>query len=156
MSERIRVSFFVPGIPRPGGSKRAMPHSKTGKIIVLPASKYTADWRAAVAAKACEVWGTRPLLRTACVVDFQFQFPRPKSHYRSGRDATTLKMTAPWEHTQRPDRGKLLRSTEDALTGVIWLDDCLIVGGKVEKCWGEPAGAYITIRSVNHGESEEK
>ena len=57
-----------------------------------------------------------------------FTFVRPKSHYRTGRNAHLLRDDAPTRPATIPDLSKLARSTEDALkdAGVI-RDDSLIV-----------------------------
>jgi Holliday junction resolvase RusA-like endonuclease len=50
--------------------------------------------------------------------------------------------------TNPPDATKLLRSTEDALTGIVWKDDKLIVDQLVSKNYQRPGiypGAKITV-----------
>jgi len=65
-----------------------------------------------------------------------FQFARPKSHYRTGKYAGELKDSAPKYHTQKPDVTKLVRGVEDALSKIIYRDDCIIVKQINEKGWG--------------------
>jgi hypothetical protein len=48
------IRFFVPGIPAPGGSKKAFHHAKPGKIIVKDACKRNKPWRDTVASFALE------------------------------------------------------------------------------------------------------
>jgi Holliday junction resolvase RusA-like endonuclease len=55
---------------------------------------------------------------------------------------------APLYHCVQPDWSKLQRSTEDALTGLLYQDDARLVGGACEKRWcvgGERPGALITL-----------
>lgn len=55
-----------------------------------------------------------------------FSFPRPKSHYGTGKNSTVLKATAPIYHTARPDIDNLIKFVCDALNTVYWKDDSCI------------------------------
>ena len=79
-------------------------------------------------------------------VAFQFRFLRPQSHYGTGRNAGHVKDSAPLYPTVRPDRTKVMRSTEDALTGILWKDDSQIVAGDITKIYVErDPGVVITV-----------
>jgi Holliday junction resolvase RusA-like endonuclease len=56
-----------------------------------------------------------------------FTLPRPKGHWRTGRNAHLLRDAAPPRPAGVPDLSKLVRATEDALTGVLWTDDARVV-----------------------------
>lgn len=145
-------SFFVPGIPQPGGSKRGFPFKRRdGRLGVAmsddnPKAK---PWKAVVSLTA---WneagkGLAPI-RGAVRLTVSFVFPRPRSHYRTGRFSHMLRPDAPEFHTIKPDATKLLRSTEDALKGISWEDDCQVVIQVVGKSYtteGQTPGAFITI-----------
>ena len=142
------ISFFVPGIPAPGGSKRAFAIKKggvfTGRVaIVDDAGQRNKDWR-----QACVVVANdhRPqeLFRGALRVDFAFTMPRPKYHFHTSKAREgQLREDAPTYHTSKPDRTKLMRSTEDALKGIIWADDSQIVAGEPTKTYGEIGRAHV-------------
>lgn len=141
------LSFFVPGIPAPGGSKRFVGHSKrTGRAILIDAAgERNKNWRAAVAHCASLI-APSELYRGALRVDFRFVMPRPKAHYHTSKKrAGLLREDAPHWHTVKPDRTKLVRSTEDALTGVLWVDDTLIVAGETTKTYGDKPGCSIVL-----------
>ncbi len=142
------ISFFVPGIPAPGGSKIAGFSSKTGRGFVRPASKKTKPWMAVVSFYAQQYYKGE-ILTGPLRLSMTFFMPRPKSHYGTGRNAGVLKLTAPYWHTSMPDRTKLLRSTEDALKGIVWKDDSQVCAGPVEKQYGEKTGVYIYIQGAN-------
>jgi len=161
MNVKPILNIFVHGIPKPGGSKRAFlirnksgqpAMSKTGRpVIVLTdaSGKAGKDWRADVRGVAQEEWDGKPLETKSLTVSMKFFMPRPKSHYGTGRNAHVLKDSAPiyYAHLQTPDALKLGRSVEDALTGVIWKDDC-ILRGWYEKCWTHPTdqpGMELTV-----------
>jgi len=44
---------------------------------------------------------------------------------------------------KKPDSDKLLRSTNDALTGIIWHDDAQVVRVQAKKVYGEPERVEI-------------
>jgi Holliday junction resolvase RusA-like endonuclease len=143
-----RVSFFVPGIPQPGGSKRAfVTKGKDGKAkaVITEACKGSKEWRAAVAWSAK---GAIPEPLTGPLeVSFKFILPRPKSHFCAAKAGSKLRQGAPTYHAVRPDLTKLIRSTEDALTGVAWHDDAQVARQSAEKTYGI-AGCMIDIRRL--------
>lgn len=143
----MEIKFFVPGIPAPGGSKKAFYNPKTKKISVVDDCKRNKPWRERVASFA---YNHRPDNLIACAIDLSVDFimPRPKSHYGVGRNCDKLKPSAPKFCTKKPDATKLLRALEDALTGMIWRDDSQIVKQTVRKHWGEKPGALVKISKI--------
>lgn len=145
----IDIAFTVLGLPQPGGSKRAFPFKgKDGRlhVSVSDANPKAKSWMLAVAMAARAAIGENaPLLTSALELSVTFTFPRPKGHYGSGRNAGKVKASAPQYHTTRPDRTKLLRALEDALTGVLWKDDAQVVDGPTTKLYGEVAGAHVRV-----------
>lgn len=142
---KTEICFFVPGIPRPAGSKRAFLHSKTGKQIVIDTCKHTKDWRTDIIIFARKKYKGPPLDRPLSL-DMIFYMPRPKGHYRTGKNKNLLKKSAPYFHTSKPDITKLIRAVEDALTaGGIWRDDSLVVKQSAMKVYSEKPGVEIKI-----------
>lgn len=132
----------------PGGSKNAFINPRTGKIIISDAGKGNKEWRKVVALKArshMAYLGSKPLDRAA-ELHLQFIQERPKSHYRTGKNADKLKDDAPKLPISKPDCLKLARAVEDALTGIMYVDDCLVVSGSQSKRYGEIAGVMITVK----------
>jgi Holliday junction resolvase RusA-like endonuclease len=60
-----------------------------------------------------------------------FVLERPKTDWGTGRNAGRLKPRAPAWPLKRPDSTKLVRAVEDALTGILWSDDSVIVLGPI-------------------------
>lgn len=61
-------------------------------------------------------------------LEVTFTLPRPKAHYRTGRNSHLLRDNAPHRPDRLPDLDKLLRSTMDALTAAgVWADDAQVV-----------------------------
>jgi Holliday junction resolvase RusA-like endonuclease len=135
------IEFFVPGVPRPGGSKKAFYNKKTGRTSVVDTNARSKDWRASVALAAAGVFSAP--LAGALDVLFEFHILRPRGHYaKSG----SLRNSAPAFPTSRPDVLKLTRSTEDALSGIAFFDDSQIVFEKLAKIYSSRTGVRIVIR----------
>lgn len=123
---RPAFDMAVFGEPAPQGSKNAraiytgkkgQPKVFTGRVAVHESSKKVKPWREAVAAVArAEVTAQvfEPL-DGPLVVDMVFTI---------GKGPTLPKWKA-W-HDTSPDLSKLARSTEDALNGLVWVDDARI------------------------------
>jgi Holliday junction resolvase RusA-like endonuclease len=107
------LTFVVRGTPGPQGSKR---HVGNGRLI--ESSRKVKPWREAVRAAATALiapygddW--QPL-DVPLVARMVFALRRPQRPKASRPD-------------RYPDLSKLVRSTEDALTGVLWTDDARVV-----------------------------
>lgn len=136
----MKTSFFVPGVPRPQGSKD---HVGNGRMV--ESSKGLAEWRWRVglaANQARSAVAGRALYSHAVRVDLVFVMPRPK------RLGATLP-TPP--HIIPPDTDKLIRGVLDGLTGTLMVDDALVIDVHGRKRWAEPAepsGCLIVVESV--------
>lgn len=142
----VLIDFQVVGTPRPGGSKTSGT-SKAGKSFCRPANKHTATWRSDVSDAAVKV-RPKQLLTGPLSVVYLFFFRRPKSHFNAKGE---LRPSAPHYHTKMPDGTKLVRSTEDAMTGIIWDDDSQVVFGLSQKLYCQPGqleGARILVQEI--------
>lgn len=145
------ISFTVYGVPQTAGSKRAFVIARKGvdvrsardcRAIVTDDNEKGKPWRAdiqAAAIKAMGDTGDDVLLKGPVMMHAVFFFPRPASHYGSGKNAGKIKSSAPLHHTVKPDRTKCLRFLEDALTQVVWRDDSQVVDGIVSKRYCDDA-----------------
>ena len=128
----MSVSFVVPGVPAPKGS-RISGRRKDGSIFTRPASKGEHAWVDAVA----KVAEKRPKLKPPYSVELHFSMPRPKkpSH----------------DYPTRGDLDKLVRAVLDGLTrGGTIVDDRHVVGLRAAKFWAEPGdeGVAVTVESI--------
>lgn len=153
------MRITVHGTPAPQGSKRHV-----GNGVMVESSKKVKPWRqdvkhAALAASAertpcldptcaCQphggTWGRDDALQ----VEVTFYLPRPRGHYGTGRNAATLKPSAPGRPWTKPDLDKLLRSTLDALGEAgLWADDSRVAVVLAEKQYADhrPPGAVIDV-----------
>ena len=141
----MTLNFFVEGIPAPKGSKRHV-----GRGVLIESSARVKPWRSDVRIAAQEARGDRlPVPKPEPIyLALGFWFPRPKSHYGTGRNASILKPSAPASMTVKPDIDKLERAILDALTGVLWEDDSQVVHLTATKGYappGELPGVTITL-----------
>ena len=136
------INFFVPGVPKPQGSKRAFVNPKTNRAVIVEDNSKTRDWRGDVKIFAREAYLGAPMEK-AVHVQVQFIMPRPKS---------TPKTRPTPRATKKPDVDKLLRTILDALTGTVWRDDSQVVyllGTKRIAEIDEQPGARIRVEELN-------
>ena len=138
------IEIWIAGVPQPGGSKKGFFSPKLKRVIITDANAKAKPWKASVAQAASEKVTT--MLEGPLKVRMDFVFPRPKGHYGSGKNASVLKPSAPPFPIGRPDAGKVARSTEDALTGILWRDDAQIVTELLTKRDGDQAGCLIRVK----------
>lgn len=152
----MKLLFFADGVPAPGGSKTAFALcDKQGKLIIKtndkgrerPVLMYSDDsvgnkkWREVVAWRAKSAMQHAGLHPFDCPLRLTVEFLMPR-----GKTVTRE------QHTIAPDLSKLLRSTEDAMTGIVWVDDSRIVEhGPMKKRYvlpGEKEGAHIMVETL--------
>lgn len=149
------IVFSVIGLPRPAGSKRAFAIRKqgvlTGRIAVVDACKESREWKTVVSREALLAMSdsSQNPLHGPVSLSVIFYMPRPKGHYRTGRNADQMRPTAPKFPATKPDLLKLTRAVEDALTGIVWRDDAQVVHQRLEKRYGRP-GCTIQISEIDY------
>ena len=143
----IALDLFVPGVPKPKGSWRAITSATTGKAFLVPNDKKSKPWEHVVRYDAMHAW-TRPLLQGPTHVGCFFHMPRPKKHYRTGKHAKDLRDDAPVWHINTPDADKLLRCVLDALTGVVIRDDSIIASIQTGKTYQDTPGVRIVVEEL--------
>ena len=146
------ITIRVVGIPAPQGSKTL---TRWGAMI--EASKKVKPWRTDVKEAALECYSSGAL-NLPVRADIEFVFPRPKSHYGTGKNADVLKPSAPKYCVQVEVMEILIslsRSTLDGLSvsagGSVLEDDSLVVELNTKKRYinkDELPGAYIAISSI--------
>lgn len=141
------ISFYVPGTPKPAGSKRAIMNRFSGKAYVIDACEKSRDWKTTVAQVASDAY-KGDLLTEPIELQIVFLFDRPQSHWGANGK---LRAKAPAHKNTKPDLTKIIRAAEDALTGIIWRDDSQVVEIIARKAFTEKwrSGAYISIRTLS-------
>lgn len=168
-------SFTVPGLAQPGGSKQAfVPVDKkkicncgpkpaylpfrrpNGSIMtnVVDANPKVGKWKKHVARIAHEEY-PGPIFDGFLRVTFVFYQPRPQDHYTSTGKLSKHGIETPWPNV-KPDLTKFVRAAEDALTGLVWLDDAIIVQQSARKEYGTPPRVEITIEELLPPEQQDQ
>lgn len=142
------IVFFVPGVAQPAGSKRAFFRPGMKHPSVVDANSKAAGWKTYVKQMAAACRPEAPIAGPVRL-DVAFTMARPKSHYRTGKNAGQLRPDAPVFHTHKPDALKLARGVEDALTGIMWVDDSQICNETLAKRYGPNPGVEITVTQLD-------
>jgi Holliday junction resolvase RusA-like endonuclease len=150
------IKLRVYGTPVPQGSTRAFAVRKggapTGRVVVTGDNTKTKSWRQKVvdearshlAARAeagrcglCDRLDTHTHGGESLAVNLIFILPRPAVHYGRGRNAGSVKDSAPRWPATKPDLDKLCRAVLDALTDAgVWRDDSQVVMLSAGKMYG--------------------
>lgn len=134
------LEFTVFGTAKPKGSARAFVPKGWTRPIITSDNKGLKAWEQVVRAElqAVMAHADRALLMALfdapIAITFVFHLPRPKSATKRDR-----------RPTKKPDLSKLIRSTEDALSGVVFRDDARVVSITAAKIYASVA-AKVDIR----------
>lgn len=123
------VEIFIPGQPVPQGSMVPFIDKRTKKANLKPDNeRELMSWRRNVTAHARIKWPGSPT-NNPIRLDVVFWFSRTKL---TAGGPQRLSGRVPCNRTT-PDRDKLLRAVQDALTGVVYVDDSRAIAGETEK-----------------------
>jgi len=113
---------------------------------VTDANPEAKDWKRTVQAFAQQAMEGQRLADGPLKVNMTFYLSRPQGHYGT----RGLRPSAPAFPAVKPDVLKLARSTEDALTGIVWVDDARIVFEQLSKVYSVDGktGALIEVQEV--------
>jgi crossover junction endodeoxyribonuclease RusA len=134
----------------PQGSVKAF-----GSRVVANNEHALGSWRSDVASAAQRAKPADWDINAAVSLRCEFVFPRPLSHYGTGKNATKLKPSAPRYHVKTPDVDKLVRgvadSIGDAVARVLLNNDSQIVTLYAAKRYSTDdfLGAIITVTALD-------
>jgi Holliday junction resolvase RusA-like endonuclease len=138
------IAFTVFGVASTMGSKKAIVPKGWTRAIVTDSNRNLKAWQTLVSGAASRAIAEQPdfaIMGGAVRLVLQFYLPRPKS--------IRARVVA---HTTRPDTSKLVRATEDALTGVVYRDDAQVVELRATKAYTLPTVPPHVFVSVEHAE----
>lgn len=148
MPAPITISFFARGEPK--GQPRPRAFAFRGKARVFDPGTAEA-WKQAVVVALREQCGlVTPPITVPIQVGITLYFPRPKSHFRTGKNAHLRRDDAPVFHTAKPDADNAAKAILDALTiAELWKDDAQVCRLSVIKLYADGhAGAQIDIQEL--------
>ena len=149
-SSPASFTFRVLGTPVPQGSVKAF-----GSRVVANNEHALGSWRSDVASAAQRAKPANWDINAAVSLRCEFVFPRPQSHYGTGKNVTKLKPSAPRYHVKTPDVDKLVRgvadSIGDAVARVLLNNDSQIVTLYAAKRYSTDdfLGAIITVTALD-------
>ncbi len=144
-----QITLNIPGVPI---AKKRPRFARRGKCTVAYSDQKTEEGRF--------LWEVRTQhageqLLGALHMELEFVFPRPKSHYGTGRNADILKKSAPIHHIKKPDNDNLQKFVKDCLNGEAYHDDSQIVIVIAKKRFvrhGEKPTTIVLIKTINETE----
>lgn len=153
MSQRLTIDIQARAIPA-ANSKRVFISKKTKKPIIVDTAKGKSEQVATIRLFAQQAAAEQGWMLTDAPIwmSLHFVFPRPAGHFGSGKNADKLKPSAPkWPKSRAiGDRTNLLKSVEDALTGIVWQDDSQVVDGPIRVSYGTAPLISIAIRELDN------
>lgn len=140
----MKLSFTCYAKPEPQGSARGFvmkgKWGRQDRVVITSANKKLKPYRQELTSTALAMLSAedreKPLAGKHVPVrmDFVFYFEKPPSVPKKRVDVVV-----------KPDLDKIVRSTIDALTGVLYLDDAQVVEFTARKSYGLPPRAEISI-----------
>lgn len=149
---RLPLEFVAIGHPKAQPRPRAFKRGAHAGVYDPGTAEH---WKFTIREAAKEKWDQVPFLG-AVRVDLTFVFPRPKAHFRTGRNAHLLRDDAPrkW-HTTKPDRDNLEKAVLDALSSLgIWEDDCQVCTGPVCKVWSKDTSGGRLLAVISEANAD--
>lgn len=142
------IRFFVHGVPKGQPRPRSFAmKTKSGGYTARVYDPGTAEgWKSQIAMEA-EKHRPDAVIEGSISLHLSFMFPRPKSHFRTGKHSDELKEDAPIDVIKKPDLDNLAKAVMDALTqiGGFWKDDSQVSGLVLGKTFGKVPGVFIYI-----------
>lgn len=141
---------FINGKPIAQGSKRPIRTRSAGGYagglrVMDVNAKTLAPWRRRISETVIDEH-EGDLIETPVLVVAEFRFLRPRSHYRTGKNAHLLRENAPRRHFTKPDGDKLARALGDALTATLLKDDSQISLWIIQKTYtSHPDGEGLAL-----------
>lgn len=135
-------TIYIPGVP---DIKMRPRFTKTGHAYDPNAQQKEASIQKA------QITGVEDIFTGALEVHFKFVFPRPKSHYRTGKNSHMLRVDAPVYCTNNKDFDNLEKFYSDSFNCIAWTDDRQIVRSSSEKEWAvdrEIPYVFITVLTL--------
>jgi crossover junction endodeoxyribonuclease RusA len=148
------MKIFIPGVPVPKGSAKAFYNKHLGRAqVIQDNSERQKPWASLISTIAAMEWTGRPMIVGPVSLSLKFHMPRPKKHFFTGKRAHVLRPDAPMWHTSHTgDLDKLIRCVKDALTGIVWVDDCQVAHmGDMSKVYSDTPGVDIEIVEMGEG-----
>ncbi len=134
------IDFFVPGKPVSKGNIRSF--QVKGRTVYVDGNKSLKSWEALARMIIREVMPKKPW-DGAIEVEATFYFQEPKGTPKCRKGKLAM--------TKKPDIEKIARALNDAMTGLIYVDDSQITCLRLKKRYDDAPGVHVFVW---HGEGE--
>ena len=132
------MRIYIPGTPDVKMRPRA---TKNGRMYDPNAQAKEASIQKA------QITGNDRIFTGPMSVEFTFVFPRPRSHFRTGKFSNVLRADAPFYCVNSKDVDNMEKFYSDSFNCIAWVDDRQIVRSSAHKRWcefGEQPHVLIT------------
>jgi Holliday junction resolvase RusA-like endonuclease len=126
----MQINFTVYGKAEPRGSKKFV-GLRGKKGILVDSNVKSGAYMKEIKREAARIMDGANLLNTALRVRFRFFRRRPVGHFK--KDGSIKPKFARMYPITKPDVLKLARAAEDAMTGIVYVDDALICDEVLQK-----------------------
>ena len=137
------VSFTVPGDPVAKGRPRATTIAGRGRMYT---PEKTRSYEAQVKWFAAEAMAGAAPIESACRMTLEIFVRAPASLSKRKRDDALAGRTRP---TTKPDTSNALKSIEDAINGIVYVDDKQIVELVAKKFYSDRPRVEVLVEALN-------
>jgi len=138
------LTFAMNGLPRGQGRPRAV---KRGGFVSVYKDEKDRKYEASVAKVAETAMAGRDPFEGPLSLSVRFRMPIPKS---SNKRVKTSMAAGEIPPTTKPDTSNMVKSIEDAMNGVAFVDDAQIVRLFASKIYAEVPGVDVRVEAFDH------
>lgn len=139
-----KARIDVTGHPKGKGRGRAV-NTASGARIYTPAE--TRQWEQDARTEARATMDGREPFSGPCWLGVKAVFPVPRSWPAWKREAA---LAGDVLHTSTPDADNVAKIAQDALNGIVFVDDGLVATSVVEKVFGDRPGVFIEVHEMDY------
>jgi Holliday junction resolvase RusA-like endonuclease len=140
------ISFVVPGVPIGKGRPR---FSRQGGKVRTHTPEKTANYESLVKLAASQAMAGQSLLKRPVALLLTMHMPIPSSWSKKRQDLALRGLIGA---TVKPDLDNVCKSIADAMNGIVYTDDKLIVSATIVKQYGTVP--HVAVRVQEYAEKE--
>ena len=126
----------------PVGKQRAR-YARRGNFVQTYTPDKTRNYETLLKEAAIEAMGSSEPLETPVSLYLYIRVPIPKSYSKKKVEACLNGSEQPMK---KPDSSNVLKSVEDAMNGVVYVDDCQIINHHITRVYSTQSGVDICIK----------
>ena len=126
----------------PVGKQRAR-YARRGNFVQTYTPDKTRNYEALLKEAAIEAMGSSEPLETPVSLYLYIRVPIPKSFSKKKVQDCLNGLEQPMK---KPDSSNVLKSVEDAMNGVVYIDDCQIINHHITRVYSTLAGVDICVK----------